>query len=188
MRALVKVFEHAGGVAMRCSEACERLGLGTDHNQVEVVRHRGETGTPTIHPVEGPTQDLHPLGFRRRRPRREQNPASATPTHRRRHPRQVPDSPQVTDDERTPPHPTNHPTKNPTTNKTPTRTAQSLSEEGPPEAPLTFENPSSHHPRQQKSSPSSGGSSRRRRARAPNGWSQERRPRGRGSGGGCSRK
>jgi len=40
VRALVKVFEHAGGVAMRCSEACERLGLGTDHNQVEVVRHR----------------------------------------------------------------------------------------------------------------------------------------------------
>lgn len=40
MRALAKVFEHAGGVALRCTEACERLGVGTDHNQVEVVRHR----------------------------------------------------------------------------------------------------------------------------------------------------
>lgn len=40
MRALVEVFEHAGGVALRCSEACERLGVGTDHNQVEAVRHR----------------------------------------------------------------------------------------------------------------------------------------------------
>lgn len=40
MRALAKVFEHAGGVALRCTEACERLGAGTDHNQVEVVRHR----------------------------------------------------------------------------------------------------------------------------------------------------
>ena len=40
MRALVKVFERAGGVALRCSEACERLGVGTDRNQVEAVRHR----------------------------------------------------------------------------------------------------------------------------------------------------
>jgi hypothetical protein len=40
VRALAKVFEDAGGVALRCTEVCERLGVGTDHNRVEVVRHR----------------------------------------------------------------------------------------------------------------------------------------------------
>lgn len=40
MWALAKVFEDAGGVGLRCSEVCERLGVGVDHNQVGVVRHR----------------------------------------------------------------------------------------------------------------------------------------------------